>query len=83
MIKLKLLFCAKAVIRDAATNEISVFGIIEEITPAGLPLLVPSFAVLAVFERDEGDPEVIGAGRDEIEHWIVATYGLEIGKVRT
>lgn len=59
MIRSSLMLCANGVIRDAETNNISVFTIFENITPEGLPLLIPRFTVLAFLERDDSDPSEI------------------------
>jgi len=59
MIRSSLMLCADGVIRDAETNNISVFKIFETITPEGLPLLIPRFMVLAFLERDDSDPSEI------------------------
>ena len=57
MTRLKLLLCAEGVIVDQRTNNASVFTILEELTPQELPVVLPQFVVLAILERDEGDPE--------------------------
>lgn len=56
MISSSLMLCAEGVIRDAETNNISVFKIFENITPEALPLLIPRFMVLAFLQRDDSDP---------------------------
>lgn len=56
MIQIKLMLCADGVVIDRLNNNVSVFNIFEEITPAGLPLAIPRFVVLAILERDTGDP---------------------------
>ena len=53
------MLCADGVIRDAETNNISVFTIFENITPEGLPLLIPRFMILAFLQRDDSDPSEI------------------------
>lgn len=58
MISCTLLLGAKGVIRDADSNTISIFSIIEEIGAAGFPLFVQNFAVLAVFRRKPDDEEL-------------------------
>ncbi len=59
MIKIKFMLCALGVIQDVESNNISVFNIFEEFTPFGLPALIPEFSILAVFERDNNDPQNI------------------------
>ena len=54
------MLCADRVIRDAATNSISVINILEEITPEGLPLFIPRVMIFALLHRDkEEDPSQI------------------------
>lgn len=50
-----LCLAARAVIRDAQTNSISVFNIVEQITPQALPALIPDVAVVAFFWREAHD----------------------------
>jgi hypothetical protein len=61
MIRPKLILAAETVIRDAITNLISVINIQEQFYPVGYPLLIPSFVVLVIFERDQTDPPDIRA----------------------
>lgn len=51
-----LCLIAKGVIRDADTNNLSVFNILEQVGAQGFPLLIQEAAVLAVWRRaqDEG-----------------------------
>jgi hypothetical protein len=57
MIIPKLLLVADTVITDRESNNVSVINILEEITPIGLPLLIPKVSVLSIFDREETDPE--------------------------
>lgn len=59
MIRSSLMFCAEGITRDAETNAISAFTIIEEIAPEGLPLILTRFTVFALLHRDTGDRTVI------------------------
>jgi hypothetical protein len=60
MITSSLMLCADRVIRDAETNNISAIGILEEITPEGLPLFIPRVMIFALLHRDkEEDPSQI------------------------
>src|SRR5688572_5906055 len=61
MIQPKLAVSAEAIIRDAETNTISVFSIIEEISAASFPIGIPKLSTLFLLERDQGDPEHIDA----------------------
>lgn len=57
MTRLKLLLCAEGVVVDQRTNNASVFTILEELSPQELPSVLPQFVILALFERDEEEPE--------------------------
>jgi hypothetical protein len=46
---------AKGVIRDANTNTVSVFSILEEVGPSGFPAFIQEVAVLAVWQRERSD----------------------------
>jgi len=59
MIKSSLMLCAEGIIRDAETNNISVFKIFENIIPEGLPLFFPRFMVLVFLDREDKDPSEI------------------------
>jgi hypothetical protein len=53
-------FCclaAKGVVRDVATNTISVFSILEQLGAAGFPFFIQEMAVLALWRRLEGEPQ--------------------------
>ena len=56
MTRLNLFLCAEGVIVDQRSNSVSVFTILEEVTPQELPIVLTQFVVLAILERDEGDP---------------------------
>ena len=57
MTRLNLFLCAEGVIVDQRSNNVSVFTILEDVTPEELPIVLAQFVVLAILERDEGDPE--------------------------
>lgn len=60
---------------DISTNALSIFNIIEGISSASLPLIIPKCIITLVVEREEGDPEPI-EGRITItnnEHEIHST----------
>ena len=57
MVRLRLAFIAETVIRDAATNVISAFNIVDELSSHGYPLLVPKLAAVVVLARDAGDAD--------------------------
>lgn len=45
------MLCAEGVIRDAETNALSVFNILENIRPAGYPILIQHNDILTILER--------------------------------
>jgi hypothetical protein len=57
----KLALCSREVVRDAATNNISVFSIFEALSAAGFPLLLNPFSALFVLEREHGDATEVPA----------------------
>ena len=54
-----LCFAARHVVRDARSNNISAFFILEEFRVEGLPAFVPELSILAVWFREATDPERI------------------------
>ena len=44
---------------DQETNLLSIYNIIDEITPVGLPLLIPKAVINLVVQRDETDSEEV------------------------
>src|SRR4051812_6937748 len=59
MIKCILILAAEGIVRDAASNNISAFNIIEEINTEILPAIIPRFGVLFMLERDQDGPNNI------------------------
>ncbi|HEV3219441.1 MAG TPA: hypothetical protein VGZ48_06690 [Candidatus Acidoferrales bacterium] len=53
----KICFLAEGLIRDAESNSMSAFNIVEGITPAGLPLFVQKLAFFVLWEREPAEPE--------------------------
>ncbi len=56
MLRCVLFLTAKGVIRDVATNNISVFSILESIQGETLPFFIQELGVFAMWKRDAGDP---------------------------
>ncbi len=56
MIRGKMGLCAESVVRDAETNSISVFNILEDIAASVFPLFLQKLVFFALLERDEEDP---------------------------
>jgi hypothetical protein len=53
-----LCVAARGIIRDAASNNVSIFSILEELRPDGFPSLLSEVQVLGLWAREPGDPEV-------------------------
>ncbi len=59
MIRLKFLLGAESVIRDSQTGLISAINIFTDFSPVGFPALIYRLSTLALFTRDDGDPNVL------------------------
>lgn len=57
MIELQYAIAAQRLVRDAQTNTISAFDILEEIQSPTFPLLLQRLDAVAVFERTADDPQ--------------------------
>jgi hypothetical protein len=57
MITAKLCMVANAIIRDAETNVLSAFNILEGFVPAGFPFFVQQLSCFVLWERGDADPE--------------------------
>lgn len=57
MIESNLILCAEGVIRDAETNNISIFNILEELTAESYPILIQKSALFTVLTKEEDDPD--------------------------
>ncbi|MHB1355085.1 MAG: hypothetical protein ACYCZF_03800 [Anaerolineae bacterium] len=68
MLKSTLMLCARGIVIDARSNNVSVFSIIEELTPSAFPGWFPEITILSILEREETDP-------NEIECQIDVTIG--------
>jgi hypothetical protein len=55
MITVKLLLCAQGVVRDADSQNVSIFNVYESLQGAGFPLFIQQMDVLAVLERTPRD----------------------------
>jgi hypothetical protein len=56
MVRVKTCFAALAIIRDAETNGISAFNIIENLTAVGIPFFMQSAYFFVLWEHDPDDP---------------------------
>ncbi len=57
MIKSKICFVAEGIIRDAATNGISAFNILEALIGEGFPLFIQKMNLFTLWERELNDPK--------------------------
>lgn len=57
MITSKLLLCCHGAVRDAQTNNVSVFNILEQVNGAGFPTFIPTLFIVAFVKREKDDPE--------------------------
>lgn len=55
MIRAMMCFAASAVVRDADSNSISAFNILEGIAAAGFPLFIQSLSYFVLWQRDAAD----------------------------
>lgn len=55
MVRSIICLVADSVIRDAETQLVSVFNILEGITSEGFPLVIPKLTFFSLWGRDEGD----------------------------
>jgi hypothetical protein len=76
MIHPKICFAALAVVRDAETNSMSVFNILEGVTAVGIPLLIQNMSFFVLWQREEADER-------RIEGTFTAAIGdQELSQVR-
>lgn len=59
MIKPVAILCARDVIVDKGTNTASIFTILEQLTPEGLPTALPTIVVFSLMEREPDDPDKV------------------------
>lgn len=87
MIFVKLAIAAESIVRDAETNTVSIFKVLEEIATPGFPLVIPTMMVVFVLERDsdDADPQnpalVIWSGGEETSRTSISVQFK--GKPRT
>lgn len=68
MLKSTLMLCARGIVIDIRSNNVSVFSIIEEIAPSNFPAFLQEITVLSILEREETDP-------NELECQVAVTMG--------
>lgn len=55
----KIVICAEGIIRDAQTNTISVFNMLEDVSAPGFPLFIQKFNAFFLLERTNDEPQQI------------------------
>lgn len=55
MLRVKYALCAEGIVRDAATNSITAYNILEEVNAIGFPVVMPRLAIVVVVERGATD----------------------------
>lgn len=87
MISCKLVVCGESIVRDADTNAVSAFNIIEEMSAPAFPVAVPRLATLFLLERAADDKDPDGAeyvlslsGRELLRSAVTTSFD---GKPRT
>lgn len=53
--KLIFLTCANSAVTDTATNNVSLFHVIEELQSPSFPMILPSFTIVSILQRESGD----------------------------
>lgn len=59
MIRSIMAACAQSVVRDAETNRVSVFNVLEEIAAPEFPAFLPELATVLFLERRPSDPNEV------------------------
>ena len=57
--QLKQFLCCEGISIDQRHNNVSIFTIIDEITPGGLPVFLQKMTVFAAFQREESEPNEV------------------------
>src|SRR5262249_17660399 len=53
---------AETALLDQRTNVLSLVGIVEEVLSPAFPVFMPRIAIVALLEKEQGDPDVIEGG---------------------
>ena len=56
MIRCRLAVCAQSTVRDAESNQVSIFNILEDVWASSFPLVFPSVHAVFMLTREDGDP---------------------------
>jgi Family of unknown function (DUF6941) len=72
-------FVAQGVVRDADTNNISAFNLMESITVEGLPVLVPNLSFFVLWERELNEDAVHQATLNvRLDQRVLLTTGARV-----
>lgn len=55
MLRVKYALCAEGIVRDATTNSITAYNILEEVNAIGFPVVMPRLAIVVAVERESTD----------------------------
>lgn len=64
MPRLDLLVVSESISIDQSTNQLSIFGVLEQVNGSGFPLIIPALVLTAVWMPDAGD---------ELRDWQMTT----------
>jgi len=79
MIRSKICFVAEGVVRDAETNSVSVFNILEGVAAVGFPFFMQKLGFFALWEREAADgAETQGIFTAAIGNEQLSTVNLNI-----
>jgi len=80
--------CGETVVTDIASNRISIFNVVDELTVAQFPAVFPRITVLFGLERENNDPEqlegvmTLTQEDTEISRWPVNAAFGELPRMR-
>jgi len=85
MLQSKIALIAQSVVRDAQTNQISIFNVIEGIIAQNFPLYMQNVSFFILWEREDGDQqdyhgtvEITLNGHLLLEHGIDLNFGQSV-----
>ena len=89
MIRAKACFVAEGVVTDRETNQVSAFGLMENVQATGFPVVLHRAVLLCIWERLPTDPSefryelALTLNGRELERKIIATGFAEALRTRT
>src|SRR5881394_1281092 len=70
---------AQGIIRDAQTNNISAFNILESITAEGMPVFIPNLAFFVLWERQPDEGPIHEATLNvRLDHNVLVSVGARV-----